>query len=331
MAEVQGTLELADTGLLMEYHDWSILDHSPRMGPDEFAIHETSRSFEIDLDGRRVRYQFASETEQLVLDTHVDGWTPEALVLWLDRQVRQIDIPQAELLKWLRDLVSHLVNARGMNLVALMRCKFLLANKIEGKIKAIRQRERRGVYERYLLVPDASVTVSFDDGFAFTHGMYRDQRRYRGHWKPTRHFLGPDNVPAFDGIDDGEEVRCAQIIDSLPQVAYWIRNVARHPQSFWLPTATDKFYPDFVARLADGRLLVVEYKGSHLVEGSDTAEKRTIGALWQQKSGGGGLFIVVEKDVNGKDVRRQLADFLMANDQTRFAGSLDSGARRNDA
>ena len=142
--------------------------------------------------------------------------------------------------------------------------------------------------------------------------MYRDQRRYRGRWKPNKHFLGPNNVPAFDGTDDGEEVRCAQVIDSLPQVAYWIRNVARHPASFWLPTATDRFYPDFVARLEDGRLLVVEYKGAHIAEGLDTAEKRTIGALWQRKSGGRGLFIVVEKVVNGRDIRQQMEAFLMA-------------------
>lgn len=95
-------------------------------------------------------------------------------------------------------------------------------------------------------------------------------------------------------------------------MAYWIRNAARHPQSFWLPTATDRFYPDFVARLVDGRLLVVEYKGAHIAEGSDTAEKRTVGALWQQRSGGQGLFIVVEKDVDGKDARQQLEGFLMA-------------------
>ena len=124
-------------------------------------------------------------------------------------------------------------------------------------------------------------------------------------------------MPAFDGAEDGEEVRCAQVIDSLLNVTYWIRNVARHPDSFWLSTATDKFYPDFVARLADGRLLVIEYKGAHIAEGSDTAEKRTIGALWQRKSDGRGLFIVVEKDVNGKDVRQQLEGFLMANSPPR--------------
>ena len=89
-------------------------------------------------------------------------------------------------------------------------------------------------------------------------------------------------------------MRCAQVIDSLATVKYWIRNVVRHPNSFWLPTATDKFYPDFVALLNDGRLLVVEYKGAHIAETSDTNEKRTIGALWERSSDGKGLFIIAE-------------------------------------
>ena len=76
---------------------------------------------------------------------------------------------------------------------------------------------------------------------------------------------------------------------------------------------------------------MVEYKGAHLAEGPDTAEKQTIGALWQRKSGGQGLFIVVEKFVHGKDVRQQLEDFLVANGLPQNTGSLDSGMRRNDA
>lgn len=308
MSEIQGELEFADTDVFMEFHDWSLLDHSSKLGEAEFAIRETARSFEIDLDGNRITYQFADEAEQLALDVDVEGWTPEALVLWLDRQVRQPDIHQTEMLRWLRDLVGHLITARGLHIAALMRCKFILARKVREKLAAIRQQERDGVYQRYLFAPEAKVDVSFDEAFSFKDGMYWDQRRYRGRWKPRKHFLGPDHVPAFDGAENGEEFQCAQAIDSLPGLKFWIRNVARHPNSFWLPTATDKFYPDFVAKLEDGRLLVVEYKGAHIADGPDTAEKRTIGKLWEKKSGGKGLFIVVEKTVDGKDMRAQMVE-----------------------
>ena len=216
MSTVQGKLELADTDIFMEHHDWSLLDHSPRMDEGEFAVHEPARSFEIDLDGNRIAYQFASEEEQLALNVEVEGWTPEALALWLDRQVRQPDIRQNELIRWLRDLVRHLIDVRGMHISALMRGKFLLARKVREKIDAIRRGEREGVYQRWLFAPEAKVEVSFDHAFAFRQDMYRDQRRYRGRWRPRKHFLGADRVPAFDSVEDGEEIRCAQAIDSLP-------------------------------------------------------------------------------------------------------------------
>ena len=308
MSTVQGKLELADTDVFMEHHDWSLLDHSPRMDEGEFAVHETARSFEIDLDGNRIAYQFASEEEQLALNVEVEGWTPEALALWLDRQVRQPDIRQNELIRWLRDLVRHLIDARGMHISALMRGKFLLARKVREKIDAIRRGEREGVYQRWLIAPETKVEVSFDHAFAFRQDMYRDQRRYRGRWRPRKHFLGADRVPAFDSVEDGEEIRCAQAIDSLPGLQFWIRNVSRHPASFWLPTAAGRFYPDFVGLLDDGRLLVVEYKGAHLAEGPEPDEKRTIGKLWERESGGRCLFLMAEKTVNGKDVRRQLME-----------------------
>ena len=121
-------------------------------------------------------------------------------------------------------------------------------------------------------------------------------------WLPT------NQVPAFDGADDGEEIQCAQALDSLSGVKYWVRNVSRHPDSFWLPTATDKFYPDFVALLNDGRYLVVEYKGAHIAEGSDSAEKRTVGELWERRSDGKGMFLVVERQRDGLDMRGQLEE-----------------------
>ena len=69
----------------------------------------------------------------------------------------------------------------------------------------------------------------------------------------------------------------------LPQVETWIRNTDRQKSSFWLQTSTDKFYPDFVALLKDGRVLVVEYKGA-LNREEDTREKELVGKLWADAS-----------------------------------------------
>jgi len=179
----------------------------------------------------------------------------------------------------LSDLTTYLLNTRNLHIAALMRCKFVLARKIRDKIDHIRQKERKKVYQKQIFAPVAKVGVSFKRVFEFQDGMYRDQRCYLGQWKPLKHFLGPDQVPAFDGKPEVEEKQCAEAIDSLLAVEYWIRNVARDPASFWLPTVTGRFYPDFVAQLEDGRLLVGEYKDAHIADGPDTAEKRAIGEL----------------------------------------------------
>jgi type III restriction enzyme len=73
---------------------------------------------------------------------------------------------------------------------------------------------------------------------------------------------------------------------------------SRSRNSFRLPVASGNFYPDFVAKLKDGRIFVVEYKGA-LLAGSgndDTNEKRAIGEKWQRASGDEGLFAIIEKE-----------------------------------
>ena len=97
---------------------------------------------------------------------------------------------------------------------------------------------------------------------------------------------------------NGEEAECALFIDSLPEVEFWVRNLERDQFAFWLQTSTDKFYPDFVAKLKDGRFLVVEYKGSDRTPERDTdsAEKQAIGQLWEARSKGLCLFRMIAKE-----------------------------------
>ena len=86
----------------------------------------------------------------------------------------------------------------------------------------------------------------------------------------------------------------------------WVRNIAGEPQaSFWLQTATDRFYPDFVAKLTDGRILVVEYKGAGWLGNPDTDEKTILGRVWAERSGN--LFLLAtKKDAVGRDLTAQI-------------------------
>jgi len=306
MTWVQGELELADTDILMEYHDWSLANHSAKLEPNDFAIQSTADTFEIDIDQQRLFVKHADQSAQLLLDIPVEGWSEQTLVLFLDRQARDKFIGQGELVRWLTELVSYLTGPRNIPLSSLMQCKYPLARKVKDRIAAIRAKERQGVYQHSLFAPAAKPEISFDNGFVFADDMFAGVRTYRGSYRFSKHFTGWDQIPAFDGADDGEELNCAKALDSLTEVKHWIRNVPRHLDAFWLPTASGKFYPDFVAELTDGRILVVEYKGAHLIDAADTDEKRAIGALWEKASDGRALFLMAEKQVNGSGVREQL-------------------------
>ncbi|TCK99477.1 type III restriction enzyme [Shimia isoporae] len=305
MVHVQGDLVFGDTDLLMEYHDWSLSDHPARLEPSEFNIVETTNTFEIDLDGNRLLIASGDSSEQLAMDVDVEDWTPASLVRWLDGKVRDQRIGQPEMLAWLGDVVTYLNRDRNLPLAQLMRCKFILARKLDEKLRGFRQAERDKVYQMNLFAPEARLEVSFDDGFKFFDEMYADVPKYRGTKFAFRnHFMGRDEVPAFDGKEGGEEEQCALVIDGLPGLKHWTRNVSRHRNSFTLPTSTDKFYPDFVAEMDDGRLLVVEYKGQDRTpeESRDSREKDQIGQEWAKASEGKAVFVMAtieNKDAGG--------------------------------
>jgi type III restriction enzyme len=242
-----------------------------------------------------------------MLDVPVDGWTEAGLVNLLARQVRQSDsaIGHSEMIAWLSDVIRHLTGARAIPLAALMRCRFILARKLREKIAAIRAEVRKGVYQRCLFAEDAKPEVSFDNGFRFFEGMFAGVPCYRGtKYRFSNHYLGWDRVAAFDGTEDGEEFRAAQMLDSISEVEFWVRNVAKHADAFSFPLANGRTYPDFIAKLKDGRLLVVEYKGAHLV--ADSLEKQAVGQLWQKSSGSKGVYVFAEKERDGMNVKAQI-------------------------
>jgi type III restriction enzyme len=134
------------------------------------------------------------------------------------------------------------------------------------------------------------------------------------YYKVGEDFIFPEIYPAFnfysgsfsfskhyyDQIGDmnGEEAECAFNIDINRNVEYWIRNIERQEfYSFWLPTSTDKFYPDFIVKLKDGIIILIEYKGENLYDTPDSIEKRQIGDFYASVSNSKCRFIMLK----GKD------------------------------
>lgn len=300
---VQGELELAEREVFLDAAGWNLLDCPAELA--EFHFNDSSKTFEFDVDGSRVVYQFKGD-QQLELP-HVAGqWTVGGLVQWLDKELRQPDIRQEVLQRWLLDAVTYLMDRKRFDLPALARAKFILARALGEKIRTCRATAAQRGYQEVLFGPQAVVETSCVYEFRYEPDIYpapagslcRSGYKWQKHFYPV-----PGELEA-----KGEEFECAQTLDMLPAVRRWVRNLERQQEaSFWLPTATDKFYPDFVAQLEDDRLLVVEYKGGLTVQTTDTVEKRLIGELWEANSNGRGLFLIAEKrDQVGRGVYEQL-------------------------
>lgn len=242
--------------------------------------------------------------QQMTLLAPDKNWDAARLADWLDRTIKHLDILRSESLPFLQRLVKHLVEVRDIPIEILIRNKYALKDAAAAKIDSHRQTAHRGAYQN-LLLPECEtpVVVSPAHCFSFNAHRYPCNTRYAGAYQFQKHYY-----PHIGDLKaDGEEFRCAQFIDTLPEVKYWARNLERQPlYSFWLQTVTDKFYPDFVCLLTDGRYLVVEYKGEHLWSADDADEKREIGELWEARSKGKCLFIM-PKGTDFEAIRTKIA------------------------
>ena len=93
-------------------------------------------------------------------------------------------------------------------------------------------------------------------------------------------------------------------IDNHAKVRHWVRNLDRDP-GFWLPTSRNRYFPDFVCELLDGRIFLAEYKGPLGAQAREI-EKDEVGKAWARASEGRCVFATLVKERDGMDVSRQI-------------------------
>ncbi|MBN2561294.1 MAG: DEAD/DEAH box helicase family protein [Phycisphaerae bacterium] len=274
--------------------EWSLSKCDPALSEVEFAsVRERGHVGEIDLteNGHLKAKEFVDRLQvQMAAIEGASGWSAAQLVGWLDRKIPHPDISLTEVGIYLVGVVRYLTEERRIPLEALVRDKYRLRSSLEKKIKDHRQTAHKAAFQLFLQADLArKLVVSPQQCFTFDPNGYPYNQLYRGTYEFQKHYY-----PQVGDLEEaGEEFDCAQWIDSLPEVKCWIRNIERRPRhSFWIQTSTDKFYPDFVCLLKDGRYLVVEYKGEHLWSNDDSREKRLLGELWAERSGGRCVFVM---------------------------------------
>jgi type III restriction enzyme len=292
---VDGQLEILDESYFKDV-ELRLVDCDAGLSETEFPSEiPRGESGEVDVGatGKVEVRQFADQLrQQLALVMGEPGWTLAALVDWLDRQRSHIDIPQAQSAGYITRVVTWLIETRGWSIEQLARQKFPLANAIWMKIDQLQRSEAGKGYNALLFGPGSGkIEVSPKFYFEFDPERYAPNAYYEGPYQFNKHYF------RRVGELDGEESECAQLLDTLPQVWHWVRNPVRSETSYWLQTSTDRFYPDFVVLLNDGRVMLVEYKNEKDWSNDDSKEKLRVGKLWEERSGGRCLFVMPK----GKD------------------------------
>ena len=304
----QGELDLLEPeSFLYISGEWSPLNFKIEL--PGFSIRHTEHTFEVDIEGKKVNYKIADESEVYNLDLVDTDITESDFVRWLDRELRNTHVNQTTMLGFISKTVSYLTGEKNYTLTALIRCKFLLVRALRIRLQQLQDKARAQGFQQLMFDDSSELEVSFDYSYSFKTGLYPARAPfYSGRYQFKKHYY-----PIIEDLKvDGEEFLCAQAIDASSQIKHWVRNlVKRNEASFQLPISTGKFYPDFVAELNDGRLLVVEYKGQVYKTNDDSKEKIAVGQLWADKSQGKCLFLMaVETDDKGRNVYQQIEDVI---------------------
>jgi len=149
MTEVQGELVLADLEELFAFHDWKLADKPLEVPGLVDALNETVNRFELDVQGGRVVFGPSGATLEMFSESEVEGWTPEFLTAWLDRQIVAWDLAQADRVGWLSAVVTRLMRDHDLTVPTLMRMKYVLARRLKAHIDGLRETERRSVAQEF--------------------------------------------------------------------------------------------------------------------------------------------------------------------------------------
>jgi type III restriction enzyme len=297
---IDGELRLFDEPEAIDY-PWDLPAYQASATEDQLnALDAASKVSEgglidVDEDQGRVKTKFSRElSRDLGLSYRPENWDEAKLAAWFCRQIHDPSITHTSKRSFVASWLASLLKRDKIDLARVNRQKFLLRNLIEEHVGALRAQAIKTACQEFLFGDgkEERVRVGSEYQFEFHPDAYapdRDDNGEYGDYEFQNHFY-----PRIGAFDNEEEYLCACWLDRQKEVDFWVRNLVRkNGGSFFLQTASGRFFPDFLCKLKDGKILVVEYKGSHLWEGSKP--NRLVGELWEELSNGKCAFVMVKE------------------------------------
>lgn len=282
----------------LDEFSWNLDACDSALTPDEFGddVRVGSAAL-IDLEGEAIVTASTGDVRlrQLELIGEGDDWSKVELARWLDVELHRDDtflgLSKSESQPWMHRVVNGLVDARRLSLPVVVRRRHELATVLRKRVAAHGRSQARAAAQMLIQTREGSVEVSPALVFQMNESDYAPYNLFENH-RFSKHAF------ALVAQMNGEEVECASKIDVHQIVRRWVRNTDRETQGgFWLPKSPGRFFPDFVAELNDGTILVVEYKMGKMANDPEELHKKAVGELWEARSSGRCRFAwVVDRD-----------------------------------
>jgi type III restriction enzyme len=271
--------------------DWKLQDFPCELQEKEFPsdVEALQRARLSITQLEKLKIDFIRKVEaELAFHELEEKWDETSFICWLERNLPEPTVTRQEKVVWLRAALRHLMESRNLTLEELAYRKFRLRAALQERLKDAKHEAAKSVHKR-LLLEDSWFAAREDCALIFELGRYVFDYVYDGPVHLKRHFF-----PQIGNLKpQGEEFACAEYLaNHCDAVETWVRNVERKPGAFSLQTSTDRFYPDFLAKLKDGRIMAVEHKGARDYDLPDSVEKRALGDLWARASGGNCVFVM---------------------------------------
>lgn len=212
---------------------------------------------------------------------HVGIHTKEGLLSWLRFRVQREFLAMKEISGYLNRLLDSFL--KKYPLEKLSSARYSLKEKVDARIDEIvdkaTQKQFNALEKKGALRTDGEA-FEFGSEILFTSASKEPFERH-----------------AFESAADlnREELRLAKKIDALTNVKWWVRNPENGGFGIqgW---RKNKFYPDFIVKIKNGALFIIEYKGKQLATGEDSDYKKAVGEKWEKLGDGNYRFEWVEKD-----------------------------------
>lgn len=291
-----------DDGDILEFEEGIILDYieisdkelieNSTLNLDEFSINvnehlvvienEKIKNKEIDTNNPSLFDEEENEEMTKIINEHNIEINNPSFTAKLSNSIYNIMVGEykeihqlmtsRQIKYFISSIISKLVKREDIDLHLLENKKYQLKRAILIKIRDMILNSKKQSFKK--LFEKDTFTINNQDTFVFTSNNYIPNPDYRSkNFKKHKY----ENVHKFDSI---EEYEVALYIDKMPNVTTWIRNIDSDTiNSFWIQTATGKFYPDFIINFDNGKTVVAEYKGKVYIPEYEIT-KKPIGNVW---------------------------------------------------